>query len=109
MAMEHGVESLPGEHPYYTNMRFVCDNCKEPMLSAEGLALDLPVMYGGEPPEEGMSELLPDPFDPSGLRMREAPAPELYHVHVYGCLHEFIVEHEWPFEHVRFYRIARPC
>jgi len=85
MGLEKGP-SLPGEHPGFGGLRFVCDYCGQPMLSRDGVALELPVEHGGEA-VEGMFELIPGEG--------EKPAPQRYYVHKVDCEWHFIHDRGW--------------
>jgi hypothetical protein len=86
MGMENGVTPLPDEDPIWGKTRFVCDHCGEAMLSRDGVAIALPVEYGGVA-EEGLLELTS-----SG---ETKPAPRRYYVHRVDCEWHFIHEHGW--------------
>ena len=95
MSIESNVESLPGEHPAYAQMRFVCDYCGEAMLSSEGVGVALPVEHGGEFYSEMMTYLV------TGL-----PVEMSYHVHSPSCEWHFVEERGWPHEHYYSYDLA---
>ena len=82
MGLEKGP-SLSGEHPAWRGQRFVCDYCGKPMLSRDGVALELPVEHGGEGYEN--------------MRDFETgePAPRRYYVHKVDCEWHFIHERDW--------------
>jgi hypothetical protein len=84
MGLESGP-SLPGEHPSFEGMRFVCDYCGEAMLSRDGVALELPVERGGDI-NEGLFELTEE---------GKKPAPVRYYVHKVDCEWHFIHDRAW--------------
>jgi hypothetical protein len=89
MGIEYGVDPLPGEHPAWGGMRFVCDHCGEPMLSRDGVLIELPIEHGGEA-HERIRELTDE---------GSKPAPQHYHVHKVDCEWHFIHERGWTPEH----------